>query len=125
MGVHQSRLLPHAPVCGRTIADTFIHRVFVEAKLRDLATEKRDLQARLETLEATTYEPIDAEAVLRDGLASLANLPRLMESASIEERKEFVHAFVAGITVQPEDARPDVLVRPLPLLGAANSSVGW
>jgi len=99
-------------------------KTFIDAKLRDLATEKRGLQSRLETLDAVPYEAIDVDAVLRDGLASLANLPRLMESASIEERKEFVHAFIGGVTVDPENARLDIQVRPLPLRGTANSSVG-
>ena len=94
---------------------------FINAKLRDLATEKRGLRSRLETLETAPYDAIDADAVLRDGLASLANLPRLMDSASIEERKEFVHAFIGGVTVLPDEARLDIQVRQIPLLSNGNS----
>jgi DNA invertase Pin-like site-specific DNA recombinase len=102
-------------------ADT---KAFIESKLRDLGTEKRRLQSRLETLDTAPYNAIDANAVLQDGLASLANLPRLMESASLEERKEFVHAFIGGVTVRPDEARLDIQVKAIPVLGTANSSVG-
>ena len=100
---------------------------FVDAKLRDLGTERRKLQNRAEALQTSPYDPINAEAVLRDGLASLRDLPRLMESASMEDRKEFVRAFVAGVSVVPGDARLDVQMRTLPAVGAlgsANSTCG-
>jgi DNA invertase Pin-like site-specific DNA recombinase len=97
---------------------------FVDAKLRDLGTEKRKLQARSEALETTPYDPIDADAVLRGGLASLRDLPHLMESGSLEDRKEFVRAFVGGVGVVPGEARLDVQMRTLPALGDANSTCG-
>ena len=59
----------------------------------------------------------------RDGLAALGDLPRLLESTQIEERKQLVNAFIAGVTVQPEEARLDLRVRALPVLNA-DSSVG-
>ena len=102
-------------------ADT---KTFVDAKLRDLTKERRRLQERIEALKVAPYAAIDAEAVLRDGLAALADMPRLLESASIEERKEFVQAFIAGVTVRPDEARLDIQVRPIPVLGTANSSLG-
>ncbi len=46
-----------------------------------------------------------------------------MDSASLEERKQFVHAFIAGVVVQPDENRLDLRVRPLPVLDA-NLSVG-
>jgi hypothetical protein len=46
-----------------------------------------------------------------------------MESANIEERKLMMQAFIAGITVRPDEARLDLLVRPLPLTGATDSTV--
>jgi hypothetical protein len=96
---------------------------FIDTKLRDLATEKRRLTERLEALESAPYDPIDADAVLRDGLASLRDLPRLLESASLEERKQFVNAFISRVTVQPDERRLDLEVRTLPVL-YPNSSVG-
>jgi hypothetical protein len=56
-------------------------------------------------------------------MASLRELPRLLESGSLEERKEFVRAFISGITVRPDEARLDLVVSQLPSLNA-NSSVG-
>jgi DNA invertase Pin-like site-specific DNA recombinase len=100
---------------------------FVDAKLRDMGTERRKLQARSEALETTPYDPIDADAVLRNGLALLRDLPRLMESASMEDRKEFVRAFVGSVSVVPGEARLDVQMRTLPAVGSllpANSTCG-
>ena len=100
---------------------------FVDAKLRDMGTERRKLQARSESLETTPYDPIDADAVLRGGLASLRDLPRLMESGSLEDRKEFVRAFVGGVSVVPGDARLDIQMHTLPAVGSllpANSTCG-
>ncbi len=97
---------------------------FIDQKLRELSTEKRSRQRRLEELEAAPYQPIDADAVLRDGLAAIRDLPRLLEQGSLEERKEFIRAFVAGVTVVPEKAQLDLRVRQLPAVLPRNSSVG-
>jgi DNA invertase Pin-like site-specific DNA recombinase len=97
---------------------------FVDAKLRDLGIERRRLQNRSEELETAPYDPIDADAVLRGGLASLRDLPRLLESGSLEDRKEFVRAFVGGVRVVPGDALLEVQMRTLPTLSDANSTCG-
>jgi len=55
---------------------------FVDAKLRDLGSERRRLQNRCEALVSAPYDPIDADAVLRGGLVSLRDLPRLLESGA-------------------------------------------
>ncbi|MBZ5639079.1 MAG: zinc ribbon domain-containing protein [Acidobacteriia bacterium] len=89
-------------------------RAFVDTKLRDLGNERRRLQDRLQELETAPYEPIDVELVLREGLASLRNLPRMLESGSLEERKEFVRAFVGGVKVMPEEARLELEMRRFP-----------
>jgi hypothetical protein len=41
----------------------------------------------------------------------------------LEERKEFVRAFISGVTVRPDEARLDLVVNQLPSLNG-NSSVG-
>jgi len=56
-------------------------------------------------------------------MAALRDLPGLLESAHLEERKQFVNAFIEGATVQPDEARLDLRVRALPVLDA-DSSVG-
>jgi len=66
-------------------------------------------------------------SVLRTGLASLHDLPRLTESGSLQDRKEFVRAFLGGVTVVLGEGRLDVRMRTLPELGAllpSNSTVG-
>ena len=91
-------------------------RAFVDTKLRDLGNERRRLQDRLQELETAPYEPIDVELV-REGLASLRDLPRLLDSGSLEERKEFVRAFVDGVKVMPEVARLELEMRKFPAVG--------
>ena len=56
-------------------------------------------------------------------MAALRDLPGLLKSAHIEERKQLVNVFIAGVTVQPDEARLDLRVRSLPILDA-DSSVG-
>jgi hypothetical protein len=34
-----------------------------------------------------------------------------------------MNAFIAGITVRPDEARLDLLVRPIPMIGATDSTV--
>jgi hypothetical protein len=63
------------------------------------------------------------DAILCDGLAGIADPPRLMQSANVEERKLAVNAFIAGITVRPDEARLDLPVRPLRVIGATDSTV--
>ena len=102
-------------------------RELLDGKLRDLAAEKRALQRRLEELEAAPYEPIDPEAVVRTGMTALRDLPRLLGSASLEERKELVGAFVDHVTVLPDESMVELQMRTLPalpLLATSNSSVG-
>jgi hypothetical protein len=117
------------PISSRQNGGSSVVRVvgpygFVDAKLRDLGSEKRRLEDRREALETTPYDPIDADAVLRGGLASLHDLPRLLESGSIEDRKEFARAFVGGVSVVPGEARLDIQMRTLPALSDANSTCG-
>ncbi len=70
--------------------------------------------------------PSTAE-VLREGMTALRKLPALMEPGSLEERKEFMHAFIAGLTVHPDEQRLDIQMRKIPaavLPQPGNSSVG-
>ncbi len=60
-------------------------------------------------------------------MVTLGDLPRLRESGSLEERKEFVRAFLAGVTVHPDDERLEVQMRKIPatvLPKPGSSSVG-
>jgi len=97
-------------------------RAFIDGKLRELAAEKRRHQERLDELDAIDRRAINADAVVRDGLAALNDLPRMLETANIEGRKEFVRAFIGDITVRPDTGVLDVQMRNLPVLGKGNST---
>ena len=106
--------LARVPAIDGDFPELVAFHQLVDTKLRDLGNERRRLLNRLEELETAPYEPIDAEVVLREGLASLRDLPRLLESGSLEERKEFVQAFVGGVKVMPEEARLELEMRKFP-----------
>ena len=55
-------------------------------------------------------------------MAAMRDLPRLMESGSLEERKEFIRAFIAGVTVVPEKLRLDLQIRELPAVLPGDST---
>jgi site-specific DNA recombinase len=95
-------------------------RPFIDSKLRELAAEKRRLQDRLDELDAMDRPAINADAVVRDGLAALHDLPRLLDTANIESRKEFVRAFIGGITVRPDTGVLDLQIKKFPELATGN-----
>jgi hypothetical protein len=95
-------------------------RPFIDSKLREPAAEKRRLQERLDELDAVDRPAIDADAVVRGGLAALHDLPRLLETANIEGRKEFVRAFIGGITVRPDTGVLDLQMKKLPAMLPGN-----
>ncbi len=100
------------------------NRDFVNAKLQTLAAEKARLLRRVEELEAAApYQAIDADAVVRDGLARLQDLPRLLDSASLEERKEFVHAFIARVTIHPDEKEVTLEMKELPVASVPQPGV--
>jgi hypothetical protein len=86
----------------------------VNKKLRDLATEKRRFQRRLQELESVSADAIDAEAVLVQGLKKVRDLLRRMKCSRLEEKKAFVHDFIDGITVFPDERRLGVRIRRIP-----------
>jgi hypothetical protein len=47
-----------------------------------------------------------------------------MEAANIEGRKEFVRAFVSGITVRPDTGVLELVMKKIPALGAGTSTCG-
>ena len=95
-------------------------RPLIDSKLRELAAEKRQIQERLDGLDTVDRPAIDADAVVRSGLAALRDLPRLSEAANIEGRKEFVRAFFGGITLRPDTGVLDLQMKELPGLVPGN-----
>jgi len=69
---------------------------------------------------------LDPEVVHQQGRAALRDLGRLMEFGSLEVRREFVRAFVTGVTVHPDQRLLEVRIRKIPatVLPQPGSSVG-
>src|SRR3989442_9801052 len=87
---------------------------FIDGKLRELAVAKQALERRLGELDRLHYQHIDVEEVVSHGKKALGELPRLMDSGSLEERKEFIQSLVERIVVRPDEGRLEVYMKKLP-----------
>ena len=90
------------------------NRDFVDERLGNIRTRKLDLEARLVDLERVDYQPVDLEAATRDALAYLARFRDVLEEGTLEQRKEFLRSFVAGIEIDPDAARGTITFYELP-----------
>ena len=88
---------------------------FVAHKLGKLRREKQRAKARLEDLAGTDFKPPAVEATVDAILAQLNDFSRVAAQGTVEERKQFVRAFVGGINIHPYTARGAVHMRPLPV----------
>jgi hypothetical protein len=93
-------------------------------------------QGILSTLDRRLLHPVvrtDAveeqvhRAQASDAINQFHSTQRLVAEVSLEIRKEFVRAFVGGVSVVPDEARLELRMRTLPTVGArqpANSTCG-
>ncbi len=86
-----------------------------QRQLQGLATEKGRPEGRVTGLEAILSQPVDVDAVMKEGLASLQAPPRPPESVSPEARKKFVTAFVSRVTVDPDEWQLTFQMKRLPV----------
>ena len=94
---------------------------FLREENRVLLEQLGDRRIRL-TDEQRRRLAVVGKAVGRKALADLAglDLPKMLETANIEGRKEFVRAFIGGITVRPDTGVLDLQMKKLPALVPGN-----
>jgi len=87
---------------------TASNRDFLDEKLAKLKRERRHLEEMLEEQEKIRYQPIDMDALVSDAVGSLSRFQEVMEQGSLEEKKEFLRAFVGRIKIFPGKGRGTV-----------------
>ncbi len=90
------------------------NRDFVDDRLGKIRTRKQEIEARLSDLAQIDCQPVDLEAATRDALAHLARFQNVLEEGTLEQRKEFLRGFVAGIEIDPDTARGTITFYELP-----------
>ena len=103
------------------------NQIWVDEKLAALERERRSLEARLEELMVLPYQPLNLDSLMDAAWAALSDLSRVAENGSLEERKEFVRGFLAGMKIDPDSDKGTLLWWKLPraaLSGDPDSSVG-
>jgi len=90
------------------------NRDFVDDRLGKIRTRKLEIEARLADLQQIDCQPIDLEAATRDALAHLAKFREVLEEGTLEQRKEFLRGFVAGIEIDPDAVRGTITFYELP-----------
>ena len=90
------------------------NRDFVDDRLGKIRTRKQEIEARLTDLQRVDFEPVDLEAATRDALAYLARFREVLEEGTLEQRKEFLRGFVAGVEIDPDAVRGTITFYELP-----------
>jgi len=84
------------------------NRDFLDEKLAKLKRERRHLEEMLEEQEKVRYEPVDIDALVSESVGSLSRFQQVMEQGRLEEKKEFLRAFVGRIRIYPGKGRGTV-----------------
>ena len=82
------------------------------AELRRLEASRTQLQRRSLAARVADRSADEAEAML----AELQNFPRLLAHGTVAERKLLIKEFLAGVSVQPDDAKAALVFHKLPFL---------
>ena len=82
------------------------------AKAKTLADERRQVQGQLDTANQGMPELPDTAEIARRADEELANLDRLLESGSLEEKRELVRAYVHGMKTDPKTQELEIAFMP-------------
>jgi site-specific DNA recombinase len=87
---------------------------FVGERLGKVRVQRQTLESRLADLERVDYHPIDLEAATREALAYLGRFREVLDSGTLEQRKEFLRGFVHEIAIDPDAGRGVITFYELP-----------
>jgi len=87
---------------------------FVGERLGKVRVQRQALEARLGDLERVDYRPIDLEATTREALAYLGRFRAVLDTGTLEQRKEFLRGFVHEIAIDPDAGRGVITFYELP-----------
>jgi hypothetical protein len=100
------------------------------AKAKVLAEERQRVQGQVDELADEVPEMPSSKEMARLAAEGLANLDRLLESGSLEEKRELVRTYVKGIKVDPKAQELEISVLPalfscIATGGSVNSTKGF
>ncbi|MGH6691687.1 MAG: hypothetical protein ACREF4_13530, partial [Gammaproteobacteria bacterium] len=78
---------------------------FIDEKLLEIKHRRRELENRRETLGLAADRNLNLEAATQAALAHLSRFREVLAHGTFAEQKEFLGAFVAGITLHPYEKR--------------------
>jgi hypothetical protein len=82
------------------------------AKAKALADERQQVQTQLAGLAKEAPDMPSAEEIARRADAELANLDTLLESGSLEQKRELVRTYVKGMKVDPKAQEIELSIMP-------------
>ena len=90
------------------------NRDFIDERLARIRAQRQALDSRLADLQRVEYRPVDLEAATTDALAYLGRFREVLESGSLEQRKEFLRGFIQEIRIDPDAGRGVISFYALP-----------
>lgn len=102
---------------------TPVNAEFIDEKLVEIKRRRRELDDRVETLAQAAERNLDLEAATNAALAYLGRFREVLDHGSFLEQKEFLGAFVDGITLHPFKKRGVLRMRDM--IAASFSTEGW
>jgi len=102
---------------------TPVNAEFIDEKLLEIKRRLRELEDRVETLAQVAERDLDLEAATDAALAYLGRFREVLDRGAFLEQKEFLGAFVAGITLHPFEKRGVLQMRDM--IAASFSTAGW
>jgi len=102
---------------------TPINKELIDERLVELKKRRRELEARRETQVHQAQQKVDVEAATRAVLAYLTRFREVLGHGTSLEQKEFLSAFVEGISLHPQERRGTLKIRDL--VAASFSTTGW
>ncbi len=91
------------------------NRDLMNDRLSRLRTERQDIDASLRELESKPVTQADPDAIVDSILENLADLQRLFEQGTMEERKRVVRAFVESLTLCGTERSGVLRIKKLPM----------
>jgi hypothetical protein len=73
------------------------NREFVDERPGKVRTQRQALEARLADLSRLDYQPVDLETATREALAYLGRFREVLETGTLEQRKEFLRGSVTRL----------------------------
>ena len=76
-----------------------------DGRIRELKREMRDIEPRLEVLEASAAGKVDPEELVGAMLDCMAEFQQVAAEGTVEEKRSFIRAFTGTVELDPETGK--------------------